>query len=100
MRNMYEIGRVYIWQNLVNDPQHNGSECTVIGDIEEYTDIYGNRKIGQETDTIWDGVVIMAHKGYLRPKFPPSGEKSISEMFSKPYVKELDKEKELEEAYE
>lgn len=97
MRNFYQIGKVYIWQNLVNEYQYNGKECTVIGNIEEYIDVYGNKKIGQMVDEMWDGAHVMVGKGYLRPKFPPSGEKSISEMFSKPYVKELDKAKEVEE---
>jgi hypothetical protein len=46
---------------------------------------------------IGEGIKVNALKGSLRSKNPPSGEKSISEMFSKPYVKELDKEEKLEE---
>lgn len=98
MRNFYQVGAVYIWQNLVNMSEYNGAECTVIGNIEEYLSKYDGKKyIGQMTDEVMDGCHVMAGKGYLRPKNPPSGEKSISEMFSKPYVKELDKEQELEE---
>lgn len=103
MRNIYEIGRVYIWQNLKIDTHLNGKETTVIGNIKKYQDIStGVLYYAQDTDTPpEDGEEFApAEEGQLRPKFPPSGEKSISEMFSKPYVKELDKEKELEEAYE
>lgn len=98
MRNFYEVGVVYIWQNLIEHCTHNGKECTIIGDIQEFVCEYdGKTHLGQKTDEIENGNNIMALKGQLRLKNPPSGEKSISEMFSKPYVKELDKEKELEE---
>lgn len=98
MRNFYQVGAVYIWQNLVAQHNHNGKECTIIGSIKEFVcKCDGKTYIGQATDEIENGNNIMALKGQLRPKNPPSGEKSISEMFSKPYVKELDKEKELEE---
>lgn len=98
MRNFYQVGHVYIWQNLVDDCQYNGKECIVIDNVQEFVSAHdGKTYIAQKTDEVIDGNIIMARKGFLRPKFPPSGEKSISEMFSKPYVKELAKEKELEE---
>ena len=100
MRNFYEVGAVYIWQNCNIATYLNGRETTVIGDVEQRVDIStGELYYAQDTDTDpEDGEqYASAEKGQLRPKFPPSGEKSISEMFSKPHVKELDKEKELEE---
>lgn len=103
MRNFYALGPVYIWQNLKRATHLNGKETIVIGDIQLCCDLLtGELFYAQDTDTPpeegedFSG----AEEGQLRLKNPPSGEKSISEMFSKPCVKELDKEKELEEAYE
>ena len=103
MRNFYEVGKIYVWKNRIGEwSQLNGTETTVIGNVIEasYANNSSRKALAQETDTIFNGNIMSADKYSLRPKNPPSGEKSISEMFSKPYVKELDKEKELEEAYE
>lgn len=100
MKNFYALGPVYIWQNCLEEwSQLNGTETTVIGNVEEYGYVNNNKKSpAQLTDTVFKGQNMCADCYQLRPKNPPSGEKSISEMFSKPYMKELDKEKELEEA--
>lgn len=96
MRNFYEVGKIYVWTEQCLDKHSIGKECTVIGDVRFHTGDYV-----QLTDfKLSESNKVYALKGSLRPKNPPSGEKSISEMFSKPYVKELDKQKELEEAYE
>lgn len=102
MRNFYALGPVYIWQNCIEEwSQLNGLETIVIGNVQEYEYADCNVKaLAQQTDTEFKGQKMCADDTQLRLKNPPSGEKSISEMFSKPYVKELDKEKELEEAYE
>lgn len=99
MKNFYALGPVYIWQNCVKEFEKlNGTETIVIGNVQD-CEYFGTTVTaqGQLTDTIFNGTIMAADKHSLRPKNPPSGEKSISEMFSKPYVKELDKEKELEE---
>ena len=95
MRNFYEVGKVYLWTEQCINKNSVGKECTVIGNVFLFDGDWV-----QLTDFTFDGSPVVALKGSLRPKNPPSGEKNISEMFSKPYVKELDKEKELEEAYE
>lgn len=103
MRNMYEVGKIYVWQNLKRATHLNGKETTVIGDIQLCRDLLtGDLFYAQDTDTPPEEGedFAAAAEGQLRLKNPPSGEKSISEMFSKPYVKELDKDRELEEAYE
>lgn len=92
MRNFYEVGKVYFWTEQCRDKSAIGKECTVIGDV-----FFFDGDLVQLTDFTFDGRPVVALKGSLRPKNPPIGEKSISEMFSKPYVKELDKEKELED---
>lgn len=96
MRNMYEVGKIYVWTEQCRDKNAIGKECTVVGDVFFHTGDW----VQLPDFNFGDGIKVNALKGSLRPKFPPSGEKSISEMFSKPYVKELDKERELEEAYE
>ena len=101
MKNFYALGPVYIWIKT-NNVNRLGTECIVTGNIKEWTCVdTGKRFFGQQTDSEQDnGFPVCAVEGSLRTKNPPSGEKSISEMFSNPYMKELDKEKELEEAYE
>ncbi len=84
MRNMYEVGKVYVWHNLVKRPCMNGKETTVIGDV-----ILTQYGLVQMTDTPLDlvgGWNSYALPGKLRPKHPPSGEKGISDMFSNPVI--------------
>ncbi len=81
---MYEIGKVYIWQNQVGEyAVLNGTECTPV----EPAGMWGLTKhsaiLGQLVDTWWDGVPngMVAFRDDLRPKNPPPGEQLINEMF-------------------
>lgn len=94
MRNFYEVGKVYVWTEQCRGKNAIGKECTVVGNVFFHAGDYVQLTDFKLSD---NNNKVCARKGSLRPKSPPSGEKSISEMFSKPYVKELDKEKELEE---
>ena len=86
---MYEIGRVYIWQNQTRFAI-NGTECTVLSKpIYFLDDDTGRLEIGQETDTWIDGLQIMAEPGDLRPKSPPSGEQSIRDLFANPVIEKI-----------
>lgn len=80
---MYEIGKVYIWQNQVGELAYiNETECTVLGPPLEFLMNDGRLLIGQITDTectVNGG--IFAERGDLRPKNPPPGEQLINEMF-------------------
>jgi len=84
---MYEVGKVYIWQNAFKAPYINGKECTVIGELTTFIDpINGDEWEGWETDLI-DPIVgdnCIAQKCQLRPKHPPSGEQSIYDQFKRP----------------
>lgn len=82
---MYEVGKVYIWQNRVGDAAVlNGMETTVLGkssgrDLE--TGEYFN---GWQTDTPsskFSGMNISAKAGELRLKNPPRGEQKIRDLF-------------------
>lgn len=84
---MYEIGKVYIWQNCTGLYAHlNGTETTVTGAPSSGFDVVTNTPThwGQETDTpaFFPGAsFIWAERGDLRPKNPPPGEQLINEMF-------------------
>jgi hypothetical protein len=81
MRNLYEIGRVYVWQNQRWPYESlNGVETTVTGDIE-HCEVTG--RSGQQTATIWQssGSPLIAEAGDLRVKNPPPGELSILDQF-------------------
>lgn len=86
MRNLYEIGPIYIWQNQVGEYAHiNGSECKVVAPVS----VWGKRRkprLAQETDTpikckdgIWS--TMMAEPGDLRRKEFPPGELLIKALF-------------------
>lgn len=84
MRNLYDVGRVYVWQNL-RWPYEclNGLDTTVTDDIL-HCDVTGRN--GQQTDTIWQcsGSPMIAEAGDLRSKNPPSGELSVLDQFKSP----------------
>lgn len=89
MKNLYEVGQVYIWQNQTGELAYlNGTECTVLGDMCEW----GGENLpgfwGQETDSLSSddmGVFSwIAEAGDLRPKGTPSGESSITDLFKLP----------------
>lgn len=89
---MYEIGRVYVWQNLKSGAHLNGTECVVLGPVRRLRcPNTGDIWMGQETDTIdpLDGQVVYAEKGKLRPKNPPTGEQKIRSMFEPKPVMEV-----------
>ena len=79
MKNFYEVGKVYVWQNLTGPwAQDNGKETTVIGNFIKF-----GESGGQETDTPHPlGGHFFALKGSLRPKNPPSGEQKIAEIIA------------------
>lgn len=82
---MYEIGRVYVWQNQVGPfACLNGKETTVIGPLESHWQ-YPTR-IGQRTDTLDPTApgVLHAEHGDLRPKNDPKGERGIMDLFKLP----------------
>ena len=83
MKNFYEVGRVYVWQNLVLHAHLNGTETTVTEDVKLHAVGVGIRKPAQLTDTLGpDGVrFFAAGPGSLRPKNPPPGEQSVLDMF-------------------
>jgi hypothetical protein len=86
MKNFYEVGRVYVWQNLQGAFAYlNGKETTVTGDAKMHSDRFGNHEVGQTTDTsTGDGGFFIAGKGMLRPRRPPPGEQSVLDMFKQP----------------
>ncbi len=82
---MYEIGKIYIWQNLREHSQLNGMETTVLGPMElfEHKNFPGTLRFHYcETDTILsDGRVLYATFGELRPKQNPEGERKVMDQF-------------------
>lgn len=84
---MYEIGRVYIWQNQVGEWAYvNGSETTVLGPVEEYRGkdsgmLYKGQRVDSPMLLPWH---TYAQPGDLRPKNPPPGERKINELFRAP----------------
>ena len=83
---MYEVGKVYIWQNCGGEfSVLNGTETIVLpGLVETFSISSQSILIGQNTDTIWpDNWTgnVPATPGKLRPKNPPSGEQLIRTMF-------------------
>jgi hypothetical protein len=90
MKNFYEVGRVYVWQNQVGDLEcYNGMECTVTGPEVEFVAHPDNKVMaGWPTDTPlmpWHRGVstcLYAVPGDLRPKNPPPGEQSVLDMFN------------------
>lgn len=71
---MYEIGKVYVWQNLREYAHLNGTETTVTGPLEafNYKHLPGVHFWYCETDTVLDdGWVLWASRNELRPKNPP-----------------------------
>jgi len=82
---MYEVGKVYIWQNMRKTlASLNGTECTVIGAPKQYKDPDGTLFIGQATDAVHplvERLGVAATYGTLRPKNPPAGERFIMGLF-------------------
>lgn len=80
---MYEVGKVYIWQNCKYKPHMNGQECTVTSVPRM---VWDGREtfLAQKTDSpssentsgFW-----FARAGQLRPKNPPTGESKTMELF-------------------
>jgi hypothetical protein len=81
---MYEIGCVYVWQNLVGRFSHyNGKETIVLEGPTRQLKVDGTGYgYGCKTDTEFaPGRFAHAAAGKLRPKNPPSGEQKIRSMF-------------------
>jgi hypothetical protein len=86
---MYEVGRVYIWQNCTGDLAClNGTETIVLEAASRYLSDKGRWEFGCLTDTqdpLGDPEVeVYAEPGDLRPKYPPSGEQSVLDLFKRP----------------
>lgn len=84
---MYEIGRVYIWQNQVGVMGHiNGTECTLTGSSMRYRSVLdGQWRDGWPTDTLAPpGLTAFAEPGDLRPRDTPSGERRVLDLFREP----------------
>jgi hypothetical protein len=86
---VYEVGKVYIWQNQVGEDAFlNDQETTVLaGPWDFIHKLDGKRFTGWLTDT-YDpnyphdpGNRIIALAGDLRPKDSPKGEQKIMAMF-------------------
>ena len=76
----YEVGKVYIWQNITGYYHFiNGWETTVTGPVQVYADPEKNTHIGWPTDTSYDGYIMMACAGLLRPKNEPEIKPEIIE---------------------
>lgn len=86
MKNIYEVGKVYIWQNCTGDGAVlNGQETTVTGNVfmAQHAET-GKWAPAQPTSTpnpYYPGTFTNAAAGVLRPKNPPTGEQSIADMF-------------------
>lgn len=79
---MYEVGKVYIWQNQVKEKEYiNGTECTVTSHPKKQWSIAVGNCIAQDTDKKWKDLIIVTRAGDLRPKNLPSGEKLVRDMF-------------------
>jgi hypothetical protein len=89
---MYEVGKVYIWQNQVGEcAALNGTETTVLeGPFVWITTVTQARQTGWLTDSYLPGEEkndpnqMVAFFGDLRLKDPPNGEKIIMELFKQP----------------
>lgn len=85
---MYEVGKVYIWQNMPGKHSYlNGTETTVVEPLKEVlASIAGTRAQWvwqQRTDTkcIDSHRYMGAMAGDLRPKNPPTGERLVRDLF-------------------
>jgi hypothetical protein len=86
---MYEIGKVYVWRNATGRFAYlSGLETTVTGPAQWYEQLTTGRVFqGQPTDSQsreYPGSVIMAERGDLVPKDPPTGERSVYDLFKLP----------------
>jgi hypothetical protein len=82
---MYEIGRVYIWQNQTGKyARINGVECTPTESPARYRHNATGQIVWSQPVTNVDGERWLAMRGDLRPKNPPAGERSITDMFKVP----------------
>lgn len=83
---MYEVGKVYIWQNMLGELSSlNGTECTVTGGAGVFKTIKScTSEMAQPTDTKSPrspNHYMAALKGNLRPKNPPAGERLVRDLF-------------------
>lgn len=87
---MYEINKIYVWQNQVGEyASLNGVETTVVSEAFDFT-LHSTfeTRIAWQTDTYAPGCPrieenrMVAFVGDLRPKDPPSGEQKILELFN------------------
>lgn len=87
---MYEIGKVYIWQNQIGSMVYlNGTECSVVARPQRVWCVINKLHAwGQQTDSPCpnEGNYYFAEPGDLRPKDPPptTGERSVMDLFRVP----------------
>ncbi len=86
---MYTVGKLHRWVNQQDDLAYlNGTECTVTGPAQFFTAINGRRFYAQPTDTPspYAGHLLGAERGDLVPVDPPSGERSVLDLFKLPIL--------------
>lgn len=89
---MYELGPVYIWQNQVGHMAYlNGQETTVRTRPIRCRTTCGRWIVAQVTSSHAPDprFFVVAVRGDLRPKNPPSGERKILDLFSKNRLREF-----------
>lgn len=87
---MYEVGKVYVWQNQVGAYAHfNGTECTPDEPAALYRHILTLEVRWAQHVVLADGNGWLAERGDLRPKTPPTGEKKIRSLFEPKPVMEV-----------
>lgn len=83
MKNIYEVGRIYVWRNQRAPYEWlNGEETIVTSDVIVEM-LHGKQHYGQKTDTVGrlTGKFILAESGDLCAKDRPSGEQSVLDQF-------------------
>jgi len=88
---MYEVGKIYIWQNQVGEYAYlNETETMVLGGpFNSYSGSTGKPVVEWETDSeipsrFPNHFAMMAFAGDLRLKEPPPGQAKIVDMFKLP----------------
>lgn len=91
---MYEIGRVYVWQNRTGSAAWMNGKETIVVEAAKNTRRRQETEVAlsQLTDTpsmVTPGAYVSARLGELRPKNPPTGEQKIRSMFEPKPVMEV-----------
>ena len=95
MNGPFKVGEVCIGQKFINWPEYNGAECVILsservaGGVDPRS---GERAEVGPTHTVrWDdGRVANISSKNLRRKRPPTGEKSVMDLFAAPKLREVE----------